>query len=165
MFDSLRSDVRDLHGGLRKAGWDLSVAESCTGGLLGGAVTSVGGSSDVFEGGAIVYSNRLKRRVLGVDEAALQAHGAVSEAVARRMAEGAAESFNTTVAVGVTGVAGPGGGTEEKPVGLVHFGFQFPGEVRHEVRQFDGDRSGVRFQSVEFAIKILVDSLMNEGIG
>lgn len=164
MFGDIRGDVQDLHNKLREDGSTLSVAESCTGGLLGGALTSVGGSSDVFEGGAIAYSNRMKQAILDVDEASLAEHGAVSRTVARAMALGAADTFGTNYAVAVTGIAGPSGGTEEKPVGLVHFGFVIGGTTRLEKRVFEGDREGVRFQSVEFAIKIMLESL-SEAIG
>lgn len=159
MFEQLREEVTTLHERLRSQGQSLSVAESCTGGMLGGAVTSVAGSSDVFEGGGITYSNNLKKRLLDVDVSTLEQHGAVSAPVAREMAQGAVENFESSCAVGVTGIAGPSGGTPEKPVGLVHFGFWFPETLRHERRTFEGDRETVRFQSVKFAIKILTEFL------
>lgn len=165
MFETLQQPVLDLHNNLREAGGTLSVAESCTGGLLGAAITSVGGSSDVFVGGGITYSNTLKREVLGVEASLLKQHGAVSGPVARRMAAGASRAFDTPYSVGITGIAGPGGGTEEKPVGLVHFGFNLVDELRHERREFEGDRGEVRFRSVEFAIKIMIDCLKSRGVG
>lgn len=161
MFDSLESEVQQLHSLLREEKTTLSVAESCTGGLLGAAVTSVPGSSDVFEGGAITYSDHMKQSVLGVEEATLEQHGAVSEPVARQMALGAADAFSTDYAAGVSGIAGPGGGTDEKPVGLVHFGFSSPRSEQHERRVFDGSRFEVRFRSVKFVIKVLRDLLKN----
>lgn len=161
MFNSLENKIQQLHNTLRENQSTLSVAESCTGGLLGAAVTSVAGSSDVFEGGALTYSNRMKRSVLDVDPAILDEHGAVSEPVVREMASGAADTFGTSCAVGISGIAGPDGGTAEKPVGLVHLGFVTPQTRQHERRVFEGDRSDVRFRSVKFAIKVLCDLLKN----
>ena len=105
----------------RQAGWLLGAAESCTGGLVGARLTEIPGSSDVFQGSAVCYSNRLKTELVDVAPALLEAHGAVSEAVARAMAEGACRRLGVDLAVAVTGIAGPGGGTPEKPVGLVWF--------------------------------------------
>lgn len=161
MFESLETDVRRLHNQLRSNQSTLSVAESCTGGMIGAAVTSVPGSSDVFAGGAITYSNRMKHSVLGVEENTLETHGAVSEPVVREMASGATETFGTDYAVGVSGIAGPEGGSVEKPVGLVHFGFVSPNGSRHERQVFDGHRFDVRFSSVEFAIEVLCDLSKN----
>jgi nicotinamide-nucleotide amidase len=105
----------------RQAGWSLGAAESCTGGLVGARLTEIPGSSDVFQGSAVCYSNRLKTELVDVAPALLEAHGAVSEVVARAMAEGACRRLGVDLAVAVTGIAGPGGGTPEKPVGLVWF--------------------------------------------
>ena len=110
-------DVLDL---AREGGLMVATAESCTGGLIGAALTSVAGSSDVVERGFITYSNAAKMELLGIDKDALDTHGAVSEVVARAMAEGALKNSRADIAVSVTGVAGPGGGSAEKPVGLVH---------------------------------------------
>ncbi|HET7425298.1 MAG TPA: nicotinamide-nucleotide amidohydrolase family protein, partial [Gemmatimonadales bacterium] len=105
----------------RLAGWTLGTAESCTGGLVGVRLTEIPGSSDVFQGSAVCYSNRLKTELVDVPPALIEANGAVSEAVARAMAEGACRRLGVDLAVAVTGVAGPAGGTPEKPVGLVWF--------------------------------------------
>ena len=110
-------DVLDL---ARDSGLMIATAESCTGGLIGAALTSVAGSSDVVERGFITYSNEAKMELLGVEKDTLKLHGAVSEVVARVMAEGALKRSRADIAVSVTGVAGPGGGTKDKPVGLVH---------------------------------------------
>ena len=107
---------------LRKRGWSIVTAESCTGGLVAGALTAIPGSSDVVDRGFVTYSNEAKMDMLGVPEALLRAFGAVSEPVARAMAEGALAKSRAGIAVSITGVAGPGGGTPDKPVGLVHFG-------------------------------------------
>lgn len=129
---------------LREAGATLAVAESCTGGLVGKLVTDVPGASDVFVGGALVYSNELKQAFADVPEALLIEHGAVSEQVAGSLAEGIQARTGATYGLGITGVAGPGGGTEEKPVGLVWLALCGPGGVRTRRLQFPGDRAQVR---------------------
>ena len=113
-------EVKDVLDMAREGGLMIATAESCTGGLIGAALTSVAGSSDVVERGFITYSNEAKMELLGVPADSLAEHGAVSEVVARAMAEGALEHSRADIAVSVTGIAGPGGGTKEKPVGLVH---------------------------------------------
>ncbi|MFB6346533.1 MAG: CinA family protein [bacterium] len=164
MFDSVHESVRELHNHLRANNAMLSTAESCTGGLLGAAITSVSGSSDVYEGGGVTYSNKLKQKVLGVDVSVLEDHGAVSEPVARAMASGASEVFDTLYSVGITGIAGPKGGTSEKPVGLVHFGFQLGHQLRHERKVLDGSRSEVRFRSVKYAINTVIEALRKPSV-
>ena len=133
----------------------IATAESCTGGLLGGAITEVPGSSKAYLGGAVVYSNELKTTLLGVDPSLIQTFGAVSDAVARAMAAGAAHVAAADYAVSVTGVAGPGGGTTDKPVGTVWFGVAGPEGVRAEVRRFPGDRDAVRERAVTTALDLL----------
>ena len=135
----------------------IAAAESCTGGLIGGLLTEVPGSSDVFERGFIVYSNRAKQDMLGVPGDLIADQGAVSEAVARMMAEGAVENSNAHLAVAVTGIAGPGGGTKFKPVGLVHIAaFRENRSILHEAHRFgDIGRSEVRMRSVEAALDLL----------
>jgi len=122
----------------------LAIAESCTGGLVAEMVTSVPGASATFDVGVVAYANEAKTGVLGVDAAVLAAHGAVSEPVARAMAEGARRRAGTTWALAVTGVAGPGGGTEEKPVGTVHLAMAGPDGTRTWARRFPGDRDRIR---------------------
>ena len=142
---------------LRNRGWTLATAESCTGGLIAAALTSVAGSSDVVERGFVTYSNEAKTEMLGVPAALIAAHGAVSEEVAAAMAAGALAYSHADVAVSVTGVAGPGGGTAEKPVGLVWFGRAVrSGAVDAVSHQFAGDRTAVRAASVGVAFDLLL---------
>lgn len=137
---------------LREQGWQLAVAESCTGGLLGARVTTVPGSSDVFVGGLITYDDRAKVHMAGVDPALLEHNGAVSEPVAAAMADGAARNFRAQVAVGITGIAGPGGGSVEKPVGTVCFGFRVGDATWTERVTFPGNRADIRARSVQHAL-------------
>jgi nicotinamide-nucleotide amidase len=144
----------------RARGLRVAIAESCTGGLIAGAITDVAGSSDWFERGFVTYSNEAKRELLGVSDATLAAHGAVSEAVAAEMAGGALRASHADVTVAVTGVAGPVGGTPAKPVGTVCFAWAARGApVRTETRRFGGDRAQVRAASVERALAGLVEAL------
>jgi nicotinamide-nucleotide amidase len=144
----------------RAKGWRIVTAESCTGGLLAGALTEIPGSSDVFERGFITYSNESKTELLGVPAALVAAHGAVSEEVARAMAEGAMSRAKVHTAVSVTGIAGPGGGTDAKPVGLVHIGGASAGRTSHrECRFGDIGRGAVRMASVEAALDHLLSLL------
>ena len=144
---------------LRSRGWMLATAESCTGGLIAGACTDLSGSSDWFERGFISYSNAAKTELLGVDAGLIEQHGAVSEVVARAMAFGAVRRSQARVSVAVTGVAGPTGGTAQKPVGTVWFGFQVDGVLTSELRQFDGDRAAVRHATVRHALQRLLELL------
>ena len=139
-----------------KALW-VTTAESCTGGLVGAAITCAAGSSAVYDRGFITYSNAAKVVLLGVDEDLLREHGAVSEPVARAMAAGARERAGAHIGIGVTGVAGPGGGSEGKPVGLVHFGLALPdGSTQHrEMRFGDLGRDRVRLEAVKVALELL----------
>ncbi len=138
----------------------LATAESCTGGLIAAALTHVPGSSDVVDRGFVTYSNAAKAEMLGVDPALIAAHGAVSEPVAAAMADGALARSAAGVAVAVTGVAGPGGGSADKPVGLVWFGCaRRGGPARTERRVFTGDRAAVRAATVAFAFTLLGDAL------
>jgi nicotinamide-nucleotide amidase len=143
----------------RAAGVRLAVAESCTGGLLGGRLTEVPGSSDVFVGGVIAYDNAVKVKALGVPPALLDEHGAVSEPVARAMALGAAERFGVDATLAVTGIAGPGGGTEEKPVGTVWIACSLRGAVHAKRSTFPGSRHEIRARAVQAALLLLQRTL------
>ena len=140
---------------LKAQGLTCATAESCTGGGVGFAITSVAGSSEVFAGGVISYSNEVKREVLGVSAATLAAVGAVSGEVAAQMADGVRRLLKTDLAVSLTGVAGPGGGSAEKPVGLVWFGLSTPFGSHTERMLFAGDRAAVRAQAIDHALGLL----------
>ncbi|MDM0044894.1 CinA family protein [Variovorax dokdonensis] len=148
--------VARLADTLRQRGSMMATAESCTGGLIAGACTDLAGSSDWFERGFVTYSNAAKTELLGVDAALIDANGAVSEPVARAMAEGAIARSKAQVSVAVTGVAGPTGGSPTKPVGTVWFGWSVAGQTRTERRRFDGDRAAVRAATVHFALQNLL---------
>ena len=139
----------------RAHGKTCATAESCTGGLVGGAITSVSGSSEVFLGGIISYANEVKMNVLGVPREVLDSVGAVSSECAAAMAEGARRLTGADVAVSTTGIAGPGGGSAEKPVGLVWFGLATAEGTRTEKAIFRGDREGVRANAVTHALGML----------
>jgi nicotinamide-nucleotide amidase len=152
--DTLESVVGDL---LRATGTTLTAAESCTGGLFSQRITAVPGSSDYFLGAAVTYSNGLKTQLVGVPAEMLAEHGAVSEPVARAMAEGARRTLGSDWAVGITGVAGPGGGSEAKPVGTVHLAVAGPGdgEIEHRQLRLPGDRNRVRRFSTQIVLEML----------
>ncbi len=141
---------------LRARGWKLATAESCTGGMIAAACTDLAGSSDWFERGFVTYSNEAKSELLGVDPALVAAQGAVSEVVARAMAFGAIRHSHAQASVAVTGVAGPAGGSQDKPVGTVWFGFQVDGLLTSETRRFPGDRAAVREATVRHALNRLI---------
>ena len=151
--------ARKLGARLKRGNETLATAESCTGGWAAQVVTSVAGSSAWFERGFVTYSNAAKQELLGVRTETLRAHGAVSEETAREMARGALERSRATVAVSITGVAGPAGGTPEKPVGTVCFAWARGGAVRSETRQFGGDRESIRRQSVILALEGVMRAL------
>ena len=139
-------------------GLRVATAESCTGGLIAACLTEVAGSSDVVDRGFVTYSNEAKRDLLGVPDKVLMRVGAVSEEVARAMAEGALDRSDADLAVAVTGIAGPGGGTVTKPVGLVHHACAGPGgAVSHRRVVYEGDRGAVRLATVETALAMLID--------
>jgi nicotinamide-nucleotide amidase len=138
---------------LKRKGQMLVTAESCTGGWVAQAVTSVAGSSDWFERGYVTYSNAAKREELGVGRTTLVRHGAVSEQAAREMARGALRHSRGTIALAVTGVAGPSGGSPDKPVGTVCFGWAQGRRIRSETKRFKGGRASVRRQSVIHALR------------
>ncbi len=155
---ALASAVVDL---ARRRGVRIGTAESCTGGLVSGALTTVAGSSDVLEGALVTYSNAAKARLLAVDPGLIERHGAVSEPVARAMAEGALGAISAGLTVAVTGVAGPGGGSRDKPVGLVHFAVAgLGGSTAHVEKRFgDIGRDAVRLASVRTALEMLYGRL------
>lgn len=130
----------------------LATAESCTGGMIAAACTDLAGSSEWFERGLVTYSNEAKHEMLGVPAALIATHGAVSEPVARAMAAGALQHSRAQVALAVTGIAGPGGGSTAKPVGTVWFAWALPGGLTSEVQRFDGDRAAVRNATVQHAL-------------
>jgi nicotinamide-nucleotide amidase len=140
---------------LRERGETLSVAESCTGGLLAERITSIPGSSDYFIGGFLVYANLMKTRLLGVEAALIEEHGAVSESVAEAMADGARSRTGSAYALAITGVAGPGGGSDAKPVGTVVIGLAGPDGCRSHRFRFLGDRTRVRALSAQSALDLL----------
>lgn len=142
----------------------LSVAESCTGGLLAALLTDIPGSSDVFVGGAVTYSNKIKHHILGVSSESLSAYGSVSPQVAREMAYGACTHFGTEVSAAITGIAGPDGGSPEKPVGTVHIAASLQGETLPRHCLFSGTRQEVRMQSVETAIDMMTGMLLGAEI-
>lgn len=149
--------VAALAGRLRQRGEMLCSAESCTGGLIAAACTDLAGSSDWFECGYVTYSNAAKTTMLGVPDGLIAAHGAVSEPVARAMAQGARLKSGADWAVAVTGVAGPGGGSAEKPVGTVWLAWSGPSGERCERQRFAGDRAAVRAATVAAALQGLID--------
>lgn len=148
--------VQSLAAALRARGWMLATAESCTGGLIAAACTQVAGSSDWFERGFVTYSNAAKTALLGVPAALIEVHGAVSEPVARAMAEGARGRAPVQLAVAVTGIAGPGGAVPGKPVGTVWLATAGPGGTQAERLQLAGDRDAVRAQTVAAALQRLL---------
>ena len=136
--------------------WTVSLAESCTGGLVCATLTELAGSSEWFERGYITYSNEAKAECLDVPYQLIESHGAVSEQVAKAMAEGARINSGSNVAVSITGVAGPSGGSAEKPVGTVCFGWATENQVLTKTMYFDGDRQTIRQQATEFALTELI---------
>lgn len=148
----LEADLIHISSTLLARGWMLATTESCTGGMIAAACTDLSGSSQWFERGFVSYSNAAKTELLGVPAALIKAHGAVSEPVARAMAEGAVQRSAAQVSVAVTGVAGPTGGSPDKPVGTVWFGWCIDGATHSELRHFAGDRAAVRAQTVRHAL-------------
>jgi len=160
MTIDLETRAQAVLAACRKAGVMAAFAESCTGGMIAACLTDIGGSSDVVERGFVTYSNAAKTEMLGVPAATIDVHGAVSEPVARAMAEGAVANSLAAVAVAVTGVAGPSGGSAEKPVGLVHLAAARRGRVTlHERRVFPGDRAAVRQAATAAALDLLLRQL------
>ncbi|MER0237925.1 CinA family protein [Fulvimarina sp. MAC8] len=155
-MESLAREVVERYAA---AGLKLATVESCTGGMVAAAITDVAGSSAVLDRGFVTYSNEAKIELVGVDLSTLETHGAVSEPVARQMAEGGVRRSMGKVAVSITGIAGPGGGSEAKPVGLVHFACASPGGTTHREQRFgDIGRVQIRSRSVETALRMLLDA-------
>lgn len=156
------SKEQELVTKLTKNNYTISTAESCTGGLLAGAIVNVSGASAVFPGGFVTYANEMKNRFAGVSNKTLEQYGAVSEQTAGEMAVGCAKMAGTEVGLSTTGIAGPEGGTSEKPVGLVYIGCAIHGKVTAERHIFKGSRSEVRQQAVEAAIDLAIHLLEQE---
>ncbi len=148
---------------LREQGLTLASAESCTGGLVGGRITAIAGSSDVYLGGVVSYANEAKTTLLGVPAELIERHGAVSEEVALAMVDGVASQLGADTAVAVTGIAGPGGGSEEKPVGTVWLAWKAQGRIESRRVGFGGDRAQIRARAAQAAILGLVKLVKGEG--
>ena len=146
---------RNVGGNLKKRGWNVALAESCTGGLLGNLITDIPGSSDYFVGGIIAYSNRIKIGVLNVPAEVVEREGAVSEETALFMVRGVREIFGSETALSVTGIAGPSGGTPQKPVGLVYTAALVPGREEVEKHNFSGGRNEIKKKAAEAALTML----------
>lgn len=151
--------ARKVGAALKSRGLMVVTAESCTGGWVAMALTAIPGSSDWFERGYVTYSNAAKREALGVAQATLERHGAVSEETAREMASGALKNGRGQVALAITGVAGPSGGSRDKPVGTVCFAWAQGSKISSQTRRFDGDRESVRRQSVAHALQGVLELL------
>jgi nicotinamide-nucleotide amidase len=155
--DDLLAEAEALLAACRAGSIRVATAESCTGGLIAATLTAIAGASDVVDCGFVTYSNQAKHELIGVPMGLIQSDGAVSDTVARAMAEGALARSRATIAVSVTGVAGPGGGTAEKPVGLVWFGLAKKGQPAiSERRLLPGDRTGVRAEAVRHAFAMIM---------
>ena len=162
--DPIAKRAAEAIAALVAKGATVATAESCTGGLIAGALTSVAGSSDAVYGGFVTYANEAKQKMIGVRAETLAAYGAVSEQTAREMAAGARREAGTDYAIAVTGIAGPGGGTADKPVGLIWFGLAGPEGVIAEKRSFgDIGRAEVRQATVEHALDMLLAALAAPG--
>ena len=153
-LDELASRVIEI---FREKGLSLALAESCTGGMIAETITNVAGASDIFYGSAVTYVNSAKEHILGVAHETLEKHGAVSSECADEMACGARRVYGADVAMSVTGIAGPGGGSEAKPVGTVWFGLATKDGAETFRRRFDGDRAAVRRQTVEEVLRRLAE--------
>jgi nicotinamide-nucleotide amidase len=161
MFSSKLIDLaEDVISTCQNNNLQLATAESCTGGLIAGCLTAVSGASDVLHYGYVTYTNQAKINILGVSASILREHGAVSELVSRTMADGALKSGDANIAVSVTGIAGPSGGSEKKPVGLVHIAVaRTDYETLHERHLFEGDRQAIRQQTIAAALELLLSQV------
>lgn len=156
MDSQIEIEIGDL---LREKGLRLAVAESCTGGLIGHRITNIPGSSTYYLGSVTAYAYEAKVRILDVSWETLESHGAVSDETVAEMALGVRRAMAADIGLSVSGIAGPGGGTPDKPVGLVYFGFSNTGGVKTTHKNFDGDRVSVKDQSADFAFQYLLDNL------
>lgn len=157
--ESELSSIERISEELRKRGLTISVAESCTGGMLGAELTKLPGSSDIFLGGAVVYCNTSKEKILNVSPSTLTKHGAVSVETAKEMAIGTKRAFGSDISLSITGIAGPGGATVSKPVGLVYIGLSYSGDTIAKEFRFDGDRNEIRRSAVHSALEMLDEYL------
>jgi len=155
MNKKLRKLLEDTGFLLKKKGWTISVAESCTGGLIGSLLTSVPGSSDYFAGGIIAYSNEVKRNLLSVSSQTLDEFGAVSEETVREMSRGVKKLLKTDVGISVSGIAGPTGGSKNKPVGTIAMGVDIPRKIITNILNLKGDRNKIRERAAAEALKML----------
>lgn len=156
--------AQELGGSLQQHGWVAATAESCTGGGVSSAITDIAGSSGWFDRAFVTYSNEAKQQMLGVEAETLAAYGAVSEAVVREMAQGALNHSAATISVAISGIAGPGGGSPEKPVGTVCFAWaDKSGWLHTETCLFDGDRNAVRQQAIEKSLSGMLQRLQQLG--
>lgn len=160
--DALIQIAIEVGKALQANGWMLATAESCTGGWVGEVVTAVAGSSRWFDRGFITYSNASKIELLGIRNETLDSHGAVSEAVATEMANSALKRSLANITVAITGIAGPDGGSAEKPVGTVCFAWATPNETSCITALFDGDRQAIRQQAVLFALKGVLQRILSQ---
>ena len=147
---------------LQEKGWKIASAESCSGGMIASRLVNVSGVSDVFEEGYITYSNAAKHKLLGVSKQSLGQYGAVSSQVAGEMALGAARQARARAAIAVTGIAGPGGGTPQKPVGLVYIGCYVDGKVFVTENHFQGSRQEIRTATTQAALSLLLEKLLRD---
>lgn len=161
-MNELSSQIHEILNYLRRHKWTLGFAESCTGGLLSSLVTRESGVSDVFMGAVVSYANSVKEKVLSVRSSSLQNEGAVSELVALEMAKGVCKNLNVDVSVAITGVAGPTGGSPQKPVGFVCFAICGPNFERVFHHQFSGTRNEIQKASAQKALSVLLDLLKKE---
>jgi len=157
--DVLQNLAAEVVEALNASNQVLATAESCTGGWLSKAITDVSGSSEVFDRGFVTYSNQAKMEMLNVSSECLQQNGAVSEETTLQMVAGAVKNSSATIAISTSGIAGPGGGSEEKPVGTICFGWMTASEKFSDTQVFSGDRDSVRYQSCCFAFKKLLELL------
>ena len=158
-MSDIDADVLELN----KKNLTLALAESCTGGIISSIITGIPGASGFFLGSAVTYSNQSKTDVLGVDPSVIEEHGAVSHQTAEAMVKGARRLFRSDITLAVTGIAGPTGGTEEKPVGLVYIAIDIMGETKVVRRMFEGSRGDIRSEAARVAVGMILDAMEHCG--